>query len=431
MSESTFRGPVLLRGERVELRPFSIDDGAALIEIIRAGEDFLPDNFPRELDAERLAWWLNTGVHQPQRYGLAIHLAVLDRESGAFAGTIGLFRVDWSQLTCEVGYGMRPGARGRGHATEALQLISEWALRECGLHRVELRAMTSNHASVRVAEKAGYVREGVARGGERAGGVNHDQIVFSLLATDLDRSDAGAPRLVGIGVGPGDPELVTAKAVRMLREADVVLVPVMALDEEGRAESVVRAYTGKAERVVFALNDRGGVTGRRAAAWDGAAERVVRAFGEGARTVAFATIGDPNVYSTFTYLAQTVRERRPDTVVETVPGITAMQDLAARSGTVLTEGAESLALVPLTGGAAGLRTALDAADTVVAYKFGSVAAEVVEVLKDAGRLEEAVYGARLGLAGEDVRPAREITGAVPYLSTLIVPGRRTTRGGKL
>ncbi|MFI0449520.1 precorrin-2 C(20)-methyltransferase [Actinomadura sp. 6N118] len=429
MSESTFCGPVLLRGERVELRPFSIDDAAALIEIIRAGEDFLPDNFPRRLDAERLAWWLNTGVHQPQRSGAAIHLAVLDRESGAFVGTIGLYRVDWTQLTCEVGYGTRPRARRRGYATEALRLISRWALRDCGLHRIELRAATIE--SVRVAEKAGYVCEGVARGGEREEGVNRDQFVFSLLAADLDRSEAGPPRLVGIGVGPGDPELVTAKAVRILREADVVLVPVMALDEEGRAESVVRAYTGKAERVVFALNDRGGVTGKRAAAWDGAAERVVRAFEEGAHTVAFATIGDPNVYSTFTYLAQSVRERRADVAVETVPGITAMQDLAARSGTVLTEGAESLALVPLTAGVSGFRAALETGDTVVAYKVGSVAAEVVEVLKDAGRLEEAVYGARLGLAGEDVRPAREITGAVPYLSTLIVPGRRTTRGGKL
>ncbi|HEX2316511.1 MAG TPA: precorrin-2 C(20)-methyltransferase [Thermomonospora sp.] len=238
-------------------------------------------------------------------------------------------------------------------------------------------------------------------------------------------------RLVGIGVGPGDPELVTVKAVRILRDADLTLVPVMALDEPGRAESVVRAYTDRAERVVFALNDRGGVTARRAAAWDGAADRVVRAFDEGAGTVAFATIGDPNVYSTFTYLAQTVRSRRPGVTVETVPGVTAMQDLAARSGTVLTEGAESLGLVPLTGGVAGFEAALRTCDTVVAYKFGAVAAEVTEALKAAGRLDGAVYGARLGLPGEDVRPARELSGPVPYLSTLIAPSPRTARGGKL
>ena len=238
-------------------------------------------------------------------------------------------------------------------------------------------------------------------------------------------------KLVGVGVGPGDPELVTVRAVRVLRQADVVLVPVLAADEPGRAEAVVHAYTGKAERVVFALNDRGGVTERRANAWDEAARRVLVAFRAGARTVAFATIGDPNVYSTFTYLAQTVRGREPGVEVETVPGVTAMQDLAARSGTVLTEGDESLCLLPLAGGAGTLREALRSRDTVVAYKFGRVADEVLAAVKESGRLGDAVYGARLGLPGEEVRPAAEIYGPVPYLSTLIVPGRRTTVGGKL
>jgi precorrin-2 C(20)-methyltransferase len=238
-------------------------------------------------------------------------------------------------------------------------------------------------------------------------------------------------RLVGVGVGPGDPELLTVKAVRVLREADLVLVPVMAPGEKGRAEAVVLAHVERSERVVFALNDRGGVTERRANAWDAAARRVVTAFEEGAGTVAFATIGDPNVYSTFTYLAQSVRAHLPDVVVETVPGVTAMQDLASRSGTVLAEGTESLRLLPLTGGTAGLCEALESGDTVVAYKFGSVAGEVLAAVADAGRLEGAVYGARLGLPGEDIRPAAAIEGPVPYLSTLIVPGRRTALGGKL
>ncbi len=240
-------------------------------------------------------------------------------------------------------------------------------------------------------------------------------------------------KLVGVGVGPGDPELVTVRAVRELREADLVLVPVLADDqpEPGRAESVVRAYTGKAERVVFALSDRGGVTRRRAAAWEAAADRVARAFAAGARTVAFATIGDPNVYSTFTYLAQTVRTRVEGVQVETVPGITAMQDLAARSGTVLTEGTESLGLVTPTAGMDRFRAALASYDTIVTYKFGPAAADVLAAVKEAGRLEEAVYGARLGLPGEDVRPAGELSGPVPYLATLLLPARRTTRGGKL
>jgi precorrin-2/cobalt-factor-2 C20-methyltransferase len=240
-------------------------------------------------------------------------------------------------------------------------------------------------------------------------------------------------RLTGVGVGPGDVELITVQAVRLLREADVVLVPVMGADVTGRAEATVRAYVDAASvrRVVFALDDRDGVTPRRAAAWDGAAEAVAAAFGGGAAHVAFATIGDPNVYSTFTYLAHGVRARVPGVVVDTVAGITAMQDLAARSGTVLCEGRESLILLPLTAGLDAFAAALADADTVVAYKGGARLPEMLEVLRSAGRLSGAVYGAALGLPEQDVRPAAEVTGAAPYLSTVIVPARRSSRGGKI
>ena len=233
-----------------------------------------------------------------------------------------------------------------------------------------------------------------------------------------------ARALTGVGVGPGDPELITVKAVRVLREADLVLVPVMATGEQGRAEATVRAHVthDRVTRVAFALAEGAGMA-EREAAWDGAADAAVAAFEDGARLVAFATIGDPNVYSTFTYLADTVRPR--------VPGITAMQDLAARSGTVLCEGRETLALLPLTAGLVPFKEALARFDTVVGYKSGSHLPEVLAAVRDAGRLDGAVHGVGLGLPGEDIRPAAEVTGPAPYLSTLLVPGRRTRRGGKL
>ena len=238
--------------------------------------------------------------------------------------------------------------------------------------------------------------------------------------------------LVGVGMGPGDPEHVTLKAVRVLRDANLVLVPVMATGEQGRAEATVRAHVrhDRITRVPFAL-DEGGDPARREALWDAAADAVIAAFRDGAQVVAFATIGDPNVYSTFTYLAATVRPRVPGLTVETVPGITAMQDLAARSGTVLCEGRETLALLPLTAGVAPFSAALASFDTVVGYKSGGHLPEVLAAVRAAGRLDDAVHGARLGLPGEDIRPAAEVTGPVPYLSTLLVAGRRTRRGGKL
>ena len=240
-------------------------------------------------------------------------------------------------------------------------------------------------------------------------------------------------KLIGVGVGPGDPELVTVKGLRVLQEAGVVVVPVMDALEQGRAEAVVRAHLGhdRLQRLVFALDDRGGVTAERLEAWEAAADAVADILRRGAQTVVFATLGDPNIYSTFTYLADAVRARLPEVVIETVPGITAMQDLASRSGTVLCEGTESLALMPLTAGVEAFEAALDRFDTVVAYKGGRHMPQVLQVLDRAGRLAEAVHGSALGLVDEHIGPASAVSGEAPYLSTVIVPARRTSRGGKL
>jgi precorrin-2/cobalt-factor-2 C20-methyltransferase len=246
--------------------------------------------------------------------------------------------------------------------------------------------------------------------------------------------------LIGVGVGPGDPELLTVKALRVLREADVVFVPVASPSRPegsqaagagvGRAEAVVLAYVGR-DRVVrleFALSDGGAA---REQSWKRAAARVVNVIEEG-KTAAFATLGDPAVYSTFTYLSATVRLLTSGVGIELVPGITAMQDLACRSGVTLVEGTERLALLPLTAGVGRLRLALETFDTVVCYKGGYHLPEIIDLLAKCGRLDDAVYGASLGLDGEQVCPAREMQARRgPYLSTLIVPPKHTARGSEL
>ncbi|MEV6814076.1 precorrin-2 C(20)-methyltransferase [Micromonospora sp. NPDC051296] len=245
--------------------------------------------------------------------------------------------------------------------------------------------------------------------------------------------------MTGIGVGPGDPELLTVKAVRLLGEADLVFVPVLdrlaadATAPPGRAETTVAPHVppDRLRRLPFALDDQGGVTARRAAAWDAAARTVVAALDGGATRLAFATIGDPNVYSTFGYLAQTVRAARPAVEVRTVPGITAMQDLAARSGIPLCEGREPLTLVPATAGLVAFADALAGPGTVVAYKGWRRHADLVGELRRAGRLADAVLGRAVGLPGERIGPVTDAVDDLPYLSTLLVPARRDGRGGQL
>lgn len=243
----------------------------------------------------------------------------------------------------------------------------------------------------------------------------------------------GPGRLTGVGVGPGDPELVTVKGVRVLREADVVFVPVSADGGPGYAEGVVLAHEpGHLVRLPFALGDDDPAARQRS--WDEAGHTVAAVVADGGYA-AFATIGDPNLYSTFTYLAQTVRTTVPDVLVSTIPGITAFQDLAARSGTLIAEGTESVCLLPITAGTARLTEALTEHDTVIAYKGGRRLAALRAAVAAAGRGGEAVYGSRLGLDGEVVGPLADDdvapTGAGPYLTTVLVTRPRGSRGGRL
>ncbi|MGH3632434.1 MAG: precorrin-2 C(20)-methyltransferase [Sciscionella sp.] len=247
---------------------------------------------------------------------------------------------------------------------------------------------------------------------------------------------ARTPQLVGVGVGPGDPELLTLAGLRALREADVVYVPVLAPTETGRAEAVVRAHLGAARkitRLVFALNHAvAGSQQPRRQRWDEAAERVVAGLDHGT-TAVFATIGDPSVYSTFGYLAATVRNLLPQVRVRTVPGITAVQAAASECGITLVEGAEPLTLVPVSRDLAGFASALAGAGTVVAYKSSGRFAALREVVRSAGALDRAYFAEHLGTPDERVRPLSTVgeDEAAPYLSTVLVLPRRGERGEQL
>jgi precorrin-2/cobalt-factor-2 C20-methyltransferase len=237
--------------------------------------------------------------------------------------------------------------------------------------------------------------------------------------------------LIGIGMGPGDPEAVTLQALRALHHADRVVAPSLALDAIGRAESIVRQVAPEVtvERLIF---DMSPVAGDRLASHRAAAAAII-AYLDAGEEVAFVTLGDPNIYSTFSSVAAAVTESRPATAIGTVAGIMAFQDLAARSATVLLDGTESLQLVTALDGPAHLEAALANQDqAVIVYKGGRHLPAILKALANAGRIDDAIIGELLGLPGQRVAPARDWPDQpATYLATVIVaPSSRTRNGAR-
>jgi RimJ/RimL family protein N-acetyltransferase len=127
--------------------------------------------------------WLER-YEEGRRDGTREGFAIVDEADDGVVGLAVAARIDREAQTVELGYVVSPGARGRGVATEALRLLSDWAIRELGALRLELLISDENPASQRVAERCGYVREGLMRSLYTKPGVREDTQIWSRLPTD-------------------------------------------------------------------------------------------------------------------------------------------------------------------------------------------------------------------------------------------------------
>ncbi|HEY2160165.1 MAG TPA: GNAT family N-acetyltransferase [Solirubrobacteraceae bacterium] len=162
------------------LRPWRDSDTKELIRICQDPEIVRWTNVPP-----------GYGEADARIYLLRRHDAVLAGSAAPFAittseeliGSISLIRIEWEQRRAEVGYFLAADARGAGHATRAVGLISGWAFSALGLERIDLYAATDNVASQRVAERSGFEREALLRSFLRGKGAQLDMVAFGLLST--------------------------------------------------------------------------------------------------------------------------------------------------------------------------------------------------------------------------------------------------------
>ncbi len=184
---------VRISARRLDIREFGPADVSLVSEVLQGGE-WLPLSTalvgPVEASSETgyradVDWWLADAVHEPRRDGTGLNLMMLAREDDQIVGWIYLTDVDRYARSAEIGYGVRPHARGRGFATEALVAVSRWALTAGGLQRAWLRVNTDNLASVRVAQKAGFTLEGTLRRASLEEDGLHDVAVLALLDDEI------------------------------------------------------------------------------------------------------------------------------------------------------------------------------------------------------------------------------------------------------
>lgn len=235
----------------------------------------------------------------------------------------------------------------------------------------------------------------------------------------------GCGKFYGIGVGPGDPELLTLKARRILEELDVILIPKSRQEKRSLALSIVRGVIDKeweyVDLILPMTTDRNELKKH----WQEAATQVIEVLQKGKDT-GFITLGDPTIYSTFTYLLEHVKKLLPELLVEIVPGISAVNSISARIQQPLAESEESLVIVTALGGKEDLARLIDQFDNIVLLKAGNQTAKVVQVLKEKSINGKVYFASRCGFSDEyytdDFESLRDKK--FDYLSTMIIKKNR-------
>jgi precorrin-2/cobalt-factor-2 C20-methyltransferase len=226
--------------------------------------------------------------------------------------------------------------------------------------------------------------------------------------------------LYGIGAGPGDPDLITLKAVRVLQRVPHIFASCSTKNSYSLALNIVRPHLNGAgiEHLPFPMTRDPQVLQE---AWEKNAGRVLEVLASG-EDAAFVTLGDPLTYSTFGYLLKTLKRLNPEVRVVTIPGITSYSAAAARTHIPLTEGEESFVLISGAQGAARLREVVDRSDNIVMLKTYRHFEEIYRTLEELDLLDRAVCISRCGLDGETVvENLRDYQGQpVPYLSMIII-----------
>ncbi len=199
----------------------------------------------------------------------------------------------------------------------------------------------------------------------------------------------------GIGVGPGSPDLLTIRATQVLQMVDVVCVPRSSAENELVALHIAKPYIPQATEIVEISTPMTRDKAVLEAEWQRGAEKIAAYLQDGKR-VAFITIGDAMLFSTYTYLLKRVQALAPEAAVESIPGITSFAAAAAHLNVALAEGNERLAIIPAVDDPGALHPVFEHFSNAVLMKVAGKYDQILDVLTEQELQDKAVFVSNLG-----------------------------------
>ncbi len=236
------------------------------------------------------------------------------------------------------------------------------------------------------------------------------------------------PQLIGIGVGPGDPDLLTVKAVKAIQDADVIMCPASAEDRPSIALSVISSLIDKSKnqeivKLIFPMTKDKDVLESH---WKNNAKIMAEKVLSG-KNVVYLTVGDPYLYSTWIYMHRDISVNYPDIKISVIPGIVSMFTFASKVGVSIAEGAEKVAIIPSCYDLSSVKEIAKHSEVLVFLKDGRYFDKVIDLLKESGFPDNSIFaiGQDLGTDHEIIRKmtlgeVNDGTLTTKYFSILVV-----------
>lgn len=236
------------------------------------------------------------------------------------------------------------------------------------------------------------------------------------------------PELVGIGVGPGDPDLLTVKAVKAIHNADIIMCPASKEDRPSIALSVVSPLIDKSKnqeivKLIFPMTKDKDILEET---WKKNAKIMAEKVLLG-KNVVYLTVGDPYLYSTWIYMHKDITENYPEMKISVIPGIVSIFTFASKVGISIAEGAEKVAIIPSCYDLSSVKEIAKNSETMIFLKDGRYFDQVIDVLKESGFPDDSIFaiGQDLGTDHEIIKKltlgeVNDNTLTTKYFSILVV-----------